>query len=1163
MSDLVVVEEVGSTVVIQEIAAADTIEVVGPGPQGPSGTIAVGTVTTGAPGSQATVTNSGTSTSAVFDFTIPKGEAGDVAAGSLRYDITQSLNSTQKAQAQSNIGLDDIQVDVVFGSGRRIFGDFSNASLLSRVFVQTSTPNASTVFGLLPSGTAVNSQFHVWGNSDPTNSPLGALIINSTSVRLQSTAAGTGTVLPLEFFVGSSEAARFDAATRNLLIGSTVDDGVHKLQVNGSVSATQFSGSAAGLTGLKTINGNSILGTGDITISASAGVSSFNTRTGAITLGSSDVTTALGFTPYSAANPSGYISGITGSMVTTALGFTPYSAANPSNFISGITGSMVTTALGFTPATAAAGQPTGGTAGQVLSKIDGTDYNSTWIDNFATDIRVLVKNSTGATLAKGTVVYISGANGANIIVSKAQANAEFSSSKTFGILLQDLANNAIGYAVCEGALSGVDTSAAVEGDPVWLSPTTAGGLIFGLSNKPVAPNHMVYLGVVSRSNSNNGVIQVKIQNGYELDELHDVLITSAATNHFLVRASDGLWKNRALGSSDITTALGFTPYNATNPSNYIDTAGARAAISVTGYATYDSSTGVINVIGGGGEGGGVLSVNGYTGIVTLTKSDIGLSNVDNKSSATIRGEITSGNVTTALGFTPANAASLATVATTGAYSDLTGKPTLFSGAYADLTGKPTALSAFTNDTNFITTAGARSAVSASGSLSYDSGTGVFSYTAPTTVSSFTNDSGYITSSALSPYLTSASAASTYQTQAGMSSYLTTADASTTYQTQSGMSSYLTTAAAAAAYLALSGGALTGNLTFATGTRITGDFTNATPSSRVMVQTSTANSATYFGLLPNGTAINTQFHIFGSSDPANAPYGAFTINATAVQVASTASGTGTVLPYRVIVGSTEVFRATTGANFLIGTTTDNGTDKLQVNGSVSATSFSGAGTGLTGTAASLSIGGSAGSVAWANVTDRPTALSSFTNDSGYITSSALSGYLTSATAASTYQTISGMSSYLTTSSAASTYQTQSGMSSYLTTSSASSTYAPLASPSLTTPTMSGATFNGGYTETPYAIIDAPGVQISPTNGSVQTWTLGASRVPTLGTWAAGQSMTLHVNDTASAYTVDWATSMGVVWVGGSAPALTPGGGYTVIGLWKLGTTIYGVCPGQVA
>ena len=55
------------------------------------------------------------------------------------------------------------------------------------------------------------------------------------------------------------------------------------------------------------------------------------------------VTNALGFTPYSDANPSGFISGIDSSMVTTALGFTPYSDANPAGYITGIDGTTLDT----------------------------------------------------------------------------------------------------------------------------------------------------------------------------------------------------------------------------------------------------------------------------------------------------------------------------------------------------------------------------------------------------------------------------------------------------------------------------------------------------------------------------------------------------------------------------------------------------------------------------------------------------------------------------------------------------------------------------------------------------------------------------------------------------------------------------------------------------
>lgn len=107
---------------------------------------------------------------------------------------------------------------------------------------------------------------------------------------------------------------------------------------------------------------------------------------------------------------------------------------------------------------------------------------------------------------------------------------------------------------------------------------------------------------------------------------------------------------------------------------------------------------------------------------------------------------------------------------------------------------------------------------------------------------------------------------------------------------------------------------------------------------------------------------------------------------------------------------------------------------------------------------------------------------------------------------------------------------------------------------------GLTLNDGYTEEVYAVVDAAGVALSPTNGSIQTWTLGASRTPTAGTWAAGQSMTLMIND-GTAYTVTWST-IGVVWVGGTAPTLATSG-FTVVTLWKVGSTIYGALTGSVA
>lgn len=118
---------------------------------------------------------------------------------------------------------------------------------------------------------------------------------------------------------------------------------------------------------------------------------------------------------------------------------------------------------------------------------------------------------------------------------------------------------------------------------------------------------------------------------------------------------------------------------------------------------------------------------------------------------------------------------------------------------------------------------------------------------------------------------------------------------------------------------------------------------------------------------------------------------------------------------------------------------------------------------------------------------------------------------------------------------------------------------LTSPTLNTATATGITLNDGYTEEVFAVTGATPA-LSPNNGSIQTWTLTANSTPTAGTWAAGQSITLMIDD-GTAFTVTW-TSLAVTWEtnGGTAPTLATTG-FTVITLWKVGTTIYGARVGD--
>ncbi len=162
----------------------------------------------------------------------------------------------------------------------------------------------------------------------------------------------------------------------------------------------------------------------------------------------------------------------------------------------------------------------------------------------------------GENIAKGQAVYVSSADGTNMIVSKASNTSEATSSKTLGLIETGGVTNAQVSVITEGLLAGLDTSTAVAGDPVWLG--TNGNLIFGLVNKPYAPAHLVFIGIVTRVQQNNGEIFVKVQNGFELQEIHNVSALNPTNNDgIFYNSSTQLWEKKS-----IPTVLGYTPANA-------------------------------------------------------------------------------------------------------------------------------------------------------------------------------------------------------------------------------------------------------------------------------------------------------------------------------------------------------------------------------------------------------------------------------------------------------------------------------------------------------------------------------------------------------------------------------------------------------------------------
>jgi hypothetical protein len=215
-----------------------------------------------------------------------------------------------------------------------------------------------------------------------------------------------------------------------------------------------------------------------------------------------------------------------------------------------------------------------------------------------------VRNTTGATLTKGTIVYISGATGNKPTVSKALATGDSTSAQTFGMCQADISNNSNGYVVCVGDITGLDTSALTEGAQLYLSSTTAGTYT---TTKQLAPAHLVYIGIVTRAHPTLGQIEVKIQNGYELDEIHDVAISSVANNQgIFYESSTSLWKNKS-----IATVLGYTPANG---ADYLPLTGGTLTGTLIGTrAEFTTSTLVDGVLVNNGSGRGIRIVNAGAG----------------------------------------------------------------------------------------------------------------------------------------------------------------------------------------------------------------------------------------------------------------------------------------------------------------------------------------------------------------------------------------------------------------------------------------------------------------------------------------------------------------------------------------------------------------------
>jgi len=173
-------------------------------------------------------------------------------------------------------------------------------------------------------------------------------------------------------------------------------------------------------------------------------------------------------------------------------------------------------------------------------------------------VRVVNKTATNVNLLEANyqAVRVTGAQGQRLKVDLAQATTDALSAETIGLVTETINNNQEGFITTSGLVRKINTTGSLQGetwadgDVVYLSPTTAGRIT---NIKPSAPNHLVIIGYIVSAHATQGSIFVKVDNGYELDELHNVAISIPLNNQSLVyETSTTLWKNKALTTAEIS-----------------------------------------------------------------------------------------------------------------------------------------------------------------------------------------------------------------------------------------------------------------------------------------------------------------------------------------------------------------------------------------------------------------------------------------------------------------------------------------------------------------------------------------------------------------------------------------------------------------------------------
>jgi len=167
-----------------------------------------------------------------------------------------------------------------------------------------------------------------------------------------------------------------------------------------------------------------------------------------------------------------------------------------------------------------------------------------------------VKNESGVNIGKGKAVQFAGAKGGKITVAKAVADGAVDPKFMFGITAEAIDDDDFGFVVTDGYIRGLNTSGIEVGTLLYFDPDTPGELT---TTKPTAPAINIPVAVVTFSNAAAGVVFVRMQQEFPLDEIQDILISDLSNGDTLVyNSASAIWTNAPQTGGGVTSLTGTT-----------------------------------------------------------------------------------------------------------------------------------------------------------------------------------------------------------------------------------------------------------------------------------------------------------------------------------------------------------------------------------------------------------------------------------------------------------------------------------------------------------------------------------------------------------------------------------------------------------------------------